>query len=370
MSDLFRHAYAELTDFIARHPEIEIGESVTSIPESVRSDFYAIFNSTRSAFVEEKFSECLRKSERLKREYAGAVEEVAGFILMEDSPTVSALRRYLSDYRECLARELFDPLFDLLKTRETLEGFERSASSKIDEVFPILYRGGYERWTVLSLAKLLEVDRALRVPVRELQAGGRAKSAAYAPIEAVPLPVESAGFSFSRPAKAIYAVPDFIVHSTRLSRFVGIRSEFKEGIHHALNASSEREWYPVDVNLLKLLAGGLTLIYVSQKPESIALVADVGRFCRPDLLLWCVDAQTASRKEALEKMEQATARLKPTRGSFIIANDLWPGTGDTADPPGSSSQKDMQVSGIQILTVGFDRLKLMPVIEALCDREN
>jgi len=41
MSGSFLHAFEQLTDFIASHPEIEIGEFVTSIPEGVRSDFYS-----------------------------------------------------------------------------------------------------------------------------------------------------------------------------------------------------------------------------------------------------------------------------------------------------------------------------------------
>ena len=194
MSDSFLRAYEALTDFIANHPEIEIGKSVTSIPEGVRPDFYARFNSARNAFIEEKFPEHLSKSRRLQEEYCKAVEETAGLLSPEDAPEINRLRRYLRDPKESLARELFDPLFDLLKKRETLDGFEERASAGITEFFPGVYRGGYEKWATLSLASLLDAKKALRVPVRELQPGDRAKSAALAPLEEVPSPIESSAF--------------------------------------------------------------------------------------------------------------------------------------------------------------------------------
>jgi len=369
MSDNFLQAYAELLDFIANHPEIEIGESVTSIPEDVRPDFYARFNSARNVFVEEKFPEYLSKSRRLQEEYYKAIDDAAGLLSPEDAPEINRLRRYLRDPKESLARELFDPLFDLLKKRETPDSFEKRASAGICELFPVVYRGGYEKWVILGLANLLEAEKALRVPVRELQPGDRAKSAAYAPMEEVPSPMESSAFFFSQPAKAIFAVPDFIIRSAKLNRFIGIRSEFKEGIYNALNASHEREWYPVDVDLLILLASGLTLVYVDERPERVSLIADASKFCRPDLLLWCVDTQAVSRKEALGKMAIADLRLRPSRGSFIAANDSWPESGDPDELRALNEQMRGEASRIRVLTVGFDCLQLSPVIEALCDAE-
>jgi len=56
----------------------------------------------------------------------------------------------------------------------------------------------------------------------------------------------------------------------------------QEGIYNALNASHEREWYPVDVDLLILLASGLTLVYVDERPERVSLIADASKFCKPD----------------------------------------------------------------------------------------
>jgi hypothetical protein len=367
MSRPFRQACAALTDFIAKHPEIEIRESVTSIPENVRPDFYALFNAARHAFIADAFPDCLSRAGLLQQEYCRATEAAARWLSFEDGPVVSKCGRFLNDPKDSLARELFDPLFDLLKKKETPASFEKKASRGIESLFPIVHRGGYEKWAVISLANLLEVQKAFRVPVRDLQPGDRAKSSAYAPVEEVPEPVESAHFLFSQSPKAIFAVPDFILYSGKLNRFIGFRSEFKEGLYNALNASMEREWCPIDADLLILLELGLTLIYASEKPESIALVGDVARFCRPDLVLWCVNSHNMTKQKALEKMALADSHLKPARGIFIVANGPWPESEETEEPQALNPPPEGEAPRIRILPAGFDCAQLTPVIKALSD---
>jgi hypothetical protein len=55
MLDRLGQAYEHLTDFIRGNPEIEIHESVTSIPDNVRAEFHCRFNAVRDAIVEKKF---------------------------------------------------------------------------------------------------------------------------------------------------------------------------------------------------------------------------------------------------------------------------------------------------------------------------
>ena len=366
MSGKFREAYAGLTDFVAKHPEIEIGDAVTSIPEDVRPDFYGLFNAARDAFVRDKFPTLLDRAVALKKEVDKAAEGTSGWMSLEDPPTVNPLRRFLRDPKDCLVRELFDPLFELLKGRKTINEIEEAVSPRIEELFETVFRGGYEKWAVFSLLNLLEVKNSFRVNVRSLNTGERSKPAAQAPADEVPAPQESTRFFFSQPRNTIFAVPDFIIYSSRLNRFVGIRSEFHEAPYNALNASREREWEAVDTELLRLLAKGLTLVYFSEKAEAIALVADVAKFCRPDMVLYCVDAQSMNRSDAAALMEKADRRLKPPKGSYLIASEAWAESPETAEgpPPVPSGEK---LSGIHLLSVGFERLKLLPLIEALSD---
>jgi hypothetical protein len=365
MAEGFHRAYDQLTDFVAAHPEIEISDSVTSIPENVRPDFYGLFNQARRAFVEEKLPEGLARARTLQEKFNTVFQAAIGLSL-EDPPSVSMLQRFLRDPMDCLTRELFDPLFDLLKGRVGIEGFEQKALSGIEGLFPAVFRGGYEKWAVFSLIKLFEVESFFRVHVRNMSPGERTKPAAQAPMAEVPIPLESSSFYFSQPRNAILAVPDFIFRSSRLRRFVGIRSEFRECSYNALNASSDRVWLPVEYDLLKLLGIGLTLIYLADEASSIALVADVAKFCRPDMILWCVDTQHTGKKEALDHILRADARLKPPRGSYIIADHAWgesPGTSETGVP----AQSMEPASSIHILTVGYDEAELTPVVEALLD---
>ncbi len=369
MSYGFHEAYDEITDFVAKHTEIEIGDSVISIPENVRPDFYGLFNAAREAFIREKFPSYLARARTLQKEYDRAVKDASGWLSLEDPPTVNPLRRFLRDPKDCLTRELFDPLFDLLKGRKSLDEIEKAVSPGIEELFAAVFRGGYEKWAVTSLLNLLEVESSFRVNVRGLNPGERTKSAAQAPAEEVPIPQESTCFFFSQPRNSIFAVPDFITYSSRLKQFIGIRSEFREASYNALNADPDREWDAVDTNLLILLANGLTLIYVAEKPEKIALVADVAKFCRPDMVLWCVDTQSINQKEVAAVMERAEHRLKPPKGSYIVTNDPWaesPESKEKAPPP----QTGEEVSGIHSLTVGYDRHKLLPLVEALIDTKN
>ncbi len=364
MAHSFRHAYARLTGFVSKHPEIEIGESVTCIPENVRPQFYRLFNTARVAYVREKFPGRLADARALQENYNAAVAETAQWLSLEDPPHVSALQRYLRNPEDSMARELFDPLFDLLKGKESIDSFEKRISLGTEEIFPALFRDGYEKWAVVSLLSLLEADKAFRVSTRNLNSGERVKAPLQAPSEEIPVPQESTRFCFTQPQDAVFAVPDFIIHSSKLNRFVGIRSDFRKAFYNALNTSRQREWRPVNHELLAVLSRGLTLIYIAENSESLALVADVAKFSRPDLVLWCIDARKLGRDEALHAILNAQRHLNPTRGSFLVVNELWPEAGDSR-APALQPPRDGRAAGVRLLRAGFDKTKLAPVIEAL-----
>ena len=354
MSDSFRQAYDDLVEFIRKHPEIEIHECVTSIPENVRTEFYHRFNAVRKAFIEEKFSGWLRSAGLLQQNYAQAERSLSGLISWEATPETSRVQRFLSNISDSMVRELFDSLFDLLKGKETSEGFEQTVIARVSANWPDLFQGGYEKWAVLSLVGLLEPDKILRVDVRALKQGERAKSAAYAPWDDVPPPQEAKSFFFSQPRNTVLSVPDLIVHSAKLNRFVGFRSEFRDGLYKGLNPSQTREWLPLDTDMLHLLESGLTLVYVAEEPEQIAMIADATRFCRPDLILLCLNTQSTERAKALEMLSRMDQRIAPRIGSLGILTEAWP---EPVEPD----------SRIRFLEVGFDSSRLQEVIRTLAE---
>jgi hypothetical protein len=375
MTDHFRQAYDELKDFIAGHPEIEIGDSVIGIPESVRSEFYEKFNAARTAFVEERFPDLLRRANTLAENYLGVQSKVADLLAFEDPQTAAGVRRFLDNPTASLSRELFDPLFDLLRGRNDIDAFADSVTKRIEELFPALFRGGYEKWVELSLMSLMNADKAFRVDVRQLYPGERAKSAAQAPLHEVPRPFESGSFLFTQPRDAIFAVPDFIVHSARLNQCIGIRTDFKAGLYNALNPSHDRQWDPVNPQILRFLNSGLSLIYRSEQPESIALVSDVGAFCRPDVILWCVNPASLTQNEAFENALLYDSCLKPLKGIYVIACGPWPNRDSQLPDPESEKLELLQQAGgdserIHVLIVGFDSANLLPILNDLMDIGN
>jgi hypothetical protein len=367
MSDGFRRAYEALTRFISDHSEIEIDESVTSIPGDVRAEFYNLFNTAREAFVEEKFPGRLAEAELLLEQYRMAEDRNAGLFPFEDASAATEIQRFLSDPKEALARELFDLLFDLLKGRENIDSFETKAAGVIKDIFPSVYQGAYEKWVRLSLVELLEPDQTLGVENRAVAPAERSRPAFRAPMADAPHPAESTGFFFSQPRDLIFAVPDIIIHSPGLNRFVGIRTEFREGLYNAWYPSANREWRPISADLLKLLGCGLTLIYVAEQAVDIALVADASRFCRPDLILWCVDSQSWSKNEAMEITARAEVLLQPAKGIYVIANHPWPESAEPVENEQETSPME-QASQVRLLTVGYDQDKLTPIVEALVEQ--
>jgi hypothetical protein len=370
MVDTFAQAYEHLTEFIGSNPEIEIRESVTSVPADVRAEFYRRFNAAREAFVAQKFPLLLERAMTLQENYAEAEGQVAGLIEWEDTPEASHAQRFLRNVMETMARELFDPLFDLLKGRESIGSFGEKSAQKISEHWPALFRAGYEKWTVLSLIKMLEPDRALRVDVRSLRHGERAKSADQAPWDDAPVPEESNRYFFAQPRNAILTVPDLIVRSARLNRFVGIRSEFREGLYKALNPSQEREWLPLDTNLLFLLESGLTLVYLAEEAQQIALIADANRLCRPDLVVWCVDSLNLAQSDAREKANAIEQHLNPRMGTFVVGTDAWlesvePDKNEEAQSIGNGIN-----ARVRFLTAGFEASRLLPIVDALGDAQH
>ncbi len=353
MPNGWQEVYSELTDFIAEHPEVEIGMSVVSIPGNVRPEFYRLFNTVRTAFIEERFPNLLNEATVLNKNYLKVEQEVTELLGLDDVSMVVSLRRFLHDPIE-LIRGLFDPLFDLLKAKIDIEHFEQKMSRNIETNFRDLYWLGYEKWAVLSLVKLLEADKSFQVILREPSPQEEVIMRTTSPKEQVSTPQESKCLVFQHKPTVRLTVPDFIVHSAKVSRYIALRSELERALAVASNASEKREWYPLDY--VVALGPGLTIIYVADNPEELSLVADAKKICRPDLIIECREQKDWYEKEGLEKVKLHYDSLKPTLGTYIVSRQPLP----------EQASAEL-VEGIHILTVGFDTTKLVPIVDALTD---
>ncbi len=393
-SNGWKQEYQKLSEFITEHPEIEIGASSIRIPQSVRTEFYTLFNAVRTVFVEQNFADLLNEAEPLSEEYTKVEGEVIKLLQLEEISLDTRLHRFLHNSFDALARRVYDPLFDLLKGKVDIDTFEGVSSKELRDSFRHLYQSGYVKWVALSLVKLLEADKSYRVIPRELEYEETIKGVRLFE-EKTPAPEESKHLIFKHESSPIqFIVPDFIVHSTKVDQYYAIKLGLGKALAEASNTSQKREWYSLDS--IVAMGDGFTFVYVDKNLEEISLVADKNKICRPDLIIECMEQKNWYEKEGLEKVKLNHDSLKPTLGTYIISRmpvpeqaykelmpeqapeGLTPEAASTEHTPEQVSSEptaeqeqelEKQEVGIHILTVGFDQSKLEPVISALMNQQ-
>ncbi len=352
MANSWQKAYSELTDFIAEHSAVEIEASRVRLLDDVRPEFYRLFDDVRNTFTEEKFSALLNEATPLSTNYLKVEQEIVRLLGLEDVLMEADPLRFLHDPIDQLIRGLFDPLFDLLKGKIDAETFEATSSRNIRTSFGPLYRLGYEKWVALSLVRLLEADKSFQVTPPEFTLYDAEKAESLI-AEWVWAPEGSNHILFKYDPKPALMVPDLVVHSAKVNRYIALRSQIGEAIGMSTVFSEKREWLPV--SSVRALGSGLTLIYVADNPEEISLVADVDKICRPDLVIECREQKDwYYKREALEKVKLHHDSLKPRLGTYMVSRELVP-----------EQELNSQEEDIHILTVGFDQFKLEPIISAL-----
>jgi len=366
-------AYRKLSDFVTEHPEIDVGASRVIMPNNARPEFYRLFNNVKDVFVENNFTG-LQEARSLSKEYVKVEMEVIKLLELEKISIKAHLQRFLHDPLDELIRELSDSLFDLLKGKIDIETFEARALSNMGVSFRDLYHLGYEKWVALSLITLLEADKLFHVTVRKLRFDyDRLFAGVSSAKEDVSVPIESKCLSSNHPLATTLIVPDFIVHSARLNRYFALRSEMGTPLMTAQNTIESREWYPLDS--IRAFASGLTLVYLADKPEEVSLIADTEKICRPDLIIKCEENEDWHDGERMEKIKLQHNALNPILGTYIVSREPIPeqvyekATQEEALVSTPAEKKPEQTNtkqaDIHILSVGFDKLKLQPVINQL-----
>ena len=373
----WRQVYSELTDFIARHPEIKIGDNVIRIPNDYRSEFYSLHKKTRTVFIEEKTPDLLKKSKALSKNYIKVEEEVAQSLELQGISVAPSLARFLHHPIDQLIQESFNPLFHLLKGQIDIEKYEAVASQNIETFFKSLYRSGYEKWVILSLVKLLEADKAFHVIPEEVTEEDTMKHGGLIDFK-IPAPEESAKISFRRETEVGFMVPDLIIHSAVANNYLSFTSEIIKAWALATNASNKREWLPGDSTVV--FEGGIILVYVDKNLEDLSLVTDATRTCRADLIIECREQKDWYEKEGLGKVKLHYDKYKPRLGTYIVTIEPVPEqvhtdlisekafaetTSKQSPDPAGRQEFDKNSPQIHLLTVGFDHTKLKTVINAL-----
>ena len=112
MSEDWRQAYMEITDFITNHPEIKIEPSIIRIHETVRPEFYRLFRTAIEAFLKETNKALIDEAEVLKKNYLQVEEEVIRLIGLERIALFPHVDKFLRNPEDVLINKLRDPFFN------------------------------------------------------------------------------------------------------------------------------------------------------------------------------------------------------------------------------------------------------------------
>ena len=355
MSETWQEAYSELTRFITERSDIKIEANSIRLPDTVRTEFYELFNKVRTAFMQENSLTLLSEATNLSQKYLKAEQDVIKLLKLKNISMMASLSRFLNDPVDELRRGLYDPLFDLLKGLIEAEVFEAKSVQIIEASFKPLYCLGYGKWLILTLVKLAEAKKSFSFVLKELTLYD-AHKAGSAVKEDLPIPKESNNISFSHKMESAFIVPDVLIHSARINRYIALRSQIGSAIGTATEASKNREWSPID--FATVLEPELILVYSDDNPDDISLIADAYNICRPDLIIESRAQEGWFVREGLMKVKAYHNILKPTLGTYIVSKESVP-----------ELSPEEQAEGIHILTAGLDGAKLEPIIEALIQKD-
>ncbi len=250
MLSKWQDVYAGLQDFITSNPDIIIsnsrGSAVIAIPDDLRGEFYRRFEDIRIAFLEEKFPTLLKEAEILGEAYVKAEQEVKELLKLDNICLLGFLDGYLHKPKVELIRNLYNPLWEVVKGNVNFDTFEKRAVSELEATFEHCRRLGYAKWVALSLVKMLESDHIFDVSPPESRVDGHGEPV-FREMPSPP-PKESKILSFEHGPNNLppFVFPHFIVHSAKLNRYVSFRTELQSGEYAALNLSGKREWYRLE----------------------------------------------------------------------------------------------------------------------------
>lgn len=359
LSKLWTKHYEALVNFIENQPGAIINEDLVSIEKQIRPAFYKKFNAVRASFLSQAYSDWLDEANFLSRKYMDAEDYLSELLRLEDVLMPGELERFLSDPTKQLVRDLFDPLFELLQEKIEQEEFEERAGKIVQESFQKLYQMGYIKWFVLSWIKNLDPEKIYHVPLPQPSSKqmifhrDRFK-------QNIPFPEETKFLGFEVGRRDVLLIPDFIVRSAKLEKYVAFRTEIGKALWRASFYSERREWFPIESFVEDY---GITemkpdlLLYIDDNLEDVALVSDCEKFCRPDLVVYFLDQLEdveECRMHRMESMQAAHETLKPIKGTCVISKSHVP----------ESLVKGLD-ENIHVIHFGFNNLKWEILLDLL-----
>ena len=324
MPNTWPRSFETLKEFIAQNPEIEITPNVIAIPGEVRPEFYRLFDNVRVDFLKDNFPASLERGQEISRAFARVYKAAIAASGLESINVRAAVNWFLQDPTNGLIRPLFDPLFNLIRSKWTEAEFTDNSIQIVEDAFTEYFRDGYVRWTVLGLLALMKPDRNYHIETRdyhtdaEMNEGGMPAGQREETVDAI---AESKKIVFDVSTLSAFIVPRVLFHSTRLERYVAIHTDFTEAYWRARGKSDRMEW--LSLKDIKEEFGRSRLwpdamIYTSDAIDDLNLVSDYDTVARPDLILEIEEEDGWYEKGGLELARRHLAELKPRLGCYII----------------------------------------------------
>jgi hypothetical protein len=370
MEYTWKNVYVRLIEFINQHNELEISSNRTSIPATLKADFYSYFDELRYSFVKMNLAEQLERANKLSREFKLLREKVLESEAIDNIELSSDLSWFLENPVNGLARFLFGPLMKLLAGTSVLEEFESVALKITLEAFDRLFDAGYQRFIELGMILLLAPDKSYTVPaVDGLENGllGEGHELPGQHIDRVPWPQESRSISFEQYPVMSFIVPRILLHSTRNNSFVAMHFDFREAEWTASKISGNMEWYRFSDIKQKYGLSNLRpdlfkktwyefasvlpnlAVYVADNPNDLALVADFNYLLRPEINIEFMVSTDWYERGCLEEVKRHHEALKPKKGSFVICQNEIP-----AQVSAELGYEGAIGGGISIIHSGYD----------------
>ncbi len=326
MKNSWHDAYKEIRDFTSSHPAVEVAVDTLSIPESLRAEFYRLFDNVRMRFISDNYAASLNEANRVISKHEEVKKDVVLGLRLSEIKVKSSLADFLDDPLSQITRTLYNPLLDLIKGKLDLTAFEEMTKKNIDATFYKFFRDSYESWVTLSILKLAAPDEVYCVPVPEQSADVCVSDNVIGPgirEELLLPPMLANRVSFDLTPYCPYIVPKTIVHSRRLNLYLSLIQDFHEASQRAYNVSDKREWLEVAEVLNRFGQGRLwpdIAIYVGDQAEELSLVADTYRFARPDILISIMQREDWNDAGRIELAKRRHDAFKPVIGSFVICS--------------------------------------------------
>ena len=387
MLSTWQDALAKLRDFIKTHPEITITDVVLSIPSDIRPEFYRLFDDVTATFVEQTFPGSIKEAELLGVNYRKAEDTVKCLLNLESVENFGFLNKFFHEPTKELTRELFDPMFDLIRSRITPEVFAKKGKKDIEKVIAKSRRLGYAKWVALSVVAQLEPDKIFVVSPVESKVDGHGEPLCCEMAVNYPEEVNYLQFHHGPDHFPPFITPHFIIHSKKLNKYIAFRSEMFKAEYISLNPSEKREWFQISsmAKEYKDAFNNPSLItFVSDDLSDLALIADKDRMCRPDMIIdirepedWDDSLETPSTSKLYDI-------LSPASGRFIVSREPLPeqlvkaAAADVeADQSGVTPLANVvvnrerefpvieEIAGDKVIILGYDANNLQPVIDRL-----